>query len=174
MKENKTMVRVFLALVLALGLSVSASAQTYLSSTTNTTAITASQTTFALGSVTGLASGAGLYINREYMTVRSVSGLNVTVLRGQSGTPAVPHGASQTVILIPLAAVGTVVTPTDPTQVTGVGTCTVTDWAYLPVINVINGNVWLCRYTAAAQSARVWAATNQTLITYNSLLLNLQ
>lgn len=172
MKGVISMKRIALGLVLALLVSVSASAQTYLTSTTNSAAISASQTTFAVASATGIAAGGALYINREYMTVRSVSGTNITVTRGQAGTVANAHGASQTVIIIPAAAIPTVVTSVDPAATVGVGTCTLTDWQYLPIINVTNGNVWMCRYTAAAQSSRVWAATNNVLITYNSLLLN--
>lgn len=173
-KGVKQMRRIVVGLVLALFSLVSpAFAQTYLTSTTNSAAISASQTTFAVASATGIAAGGALYINREYMPVRSVSGTNITVQRGQAGTVANAHGASQTVIIIPAAAVPTVVTSVDPTPVDGVGTCTLTEHQYLPVINVSNGNVWLCRYTAANQSARRWAATNEVLITYNSLLLNL-
>ena len=162
-----------LILVVGLFLSVPASAQTYLTSTTNSAAITASQTTFAVASASGIAAGGALYVNREYMTVRSVSGLNITVQRGQAGTVANAHGASQTVIIIPAAAVPTVVTSVDPTPIDGVGSCTREAHQYLPIINVTNGNVWLCRYTAAAQTFRRWAATNEVLITYNSLLINL-
>jgi hypothetical protein len=173
MKENIQMKRIALGLLLALVLSVSASAQTYLTSTTNSAAISASQTSFAVASATGIAAGGQLYVNRELMSVRSVSGTTITVVRGQAGTVANAHGASQTVIIIPAAAVPTVTTAVDPSPINGVGTCTPSNHQYLPIINVGNGNIWLCRYTAAAQSARVWAATNQTLITYNSLLLSL-
>jgi len=165
--------RIVLGLVVALSLVSPAFAQTYLTSTTNSAAMTSSATSFTVASATGIAAGGALYVNREYMTVRSVSGTVVTVTRGQAGTVANAHGASQTVIIIPAAAIPTVITLKDPTPIDGVGTCTASEHQYLPVINVGNGNVWLCRYTAAAQTATVWAATNQTLITYNSLLLNL-
>lgn len=166
------MKRIVMGLLLALTLvSVPVSAQTYLTSTTNSAAMSASATTFAVASASGIAVGGGLYINREYMSVRAVSGTNVTVQRGQAGTTANAHGASQTVIIIPAAAVPTVITSTDPSPVNGVGTCSAAQHQYLPIINVATGNVWLCRYVSAA-SAIVWAATNQTLITYNSLLLS--
>ncbi len=163
-----------LILAVALFLSVPVSAQTYLTSTTNTNAVTASQTTWVVGSNTGMAVGGALYVNREYVTITAVTGTTgVTVRRGQVGTVANAHGASQTVIIIPVAAVPTVTTNIDPTPIDGVGTCTLTAHQYLPIINVISGNIWLCRYTAAAQTSRVWAATNQTLVTYNSILINL-
>jgi hypothetical protein len=92
----------------------------------------------------------------------------VTVVRGQAGTVANSHGASRTVIIIPAAAVPTVVTAVDPAQTSGVGACSITEQRYLPIINVTNGNVWLCRWVS---NVRVWAATNETLVTYNSLVL---
>ena len=171
--KETAMKRIVIGLIVALLASVPLEAQTYLTSTTNSAAVTASATVIPVASASGIAAGGALYVNREYMTVRSVSGLNITVTRGQSGTVANSHGASQTVIIIPAAAIPTVVTSVDPAQTAGVGTCDITAFQYQPIINVTNGNVWLCRYTAAAQSARVWAATNQTLITYNSLLINL-
>lgn len=162
------MTRIVLGLLVALALVSPVSAQTYLTSTTNSAAISASQTTFALASTTGVAAGGALYIDREYMSVRAVSGLNVTVVRGQAGTTANAHTATRTVIVIPAAAVPTVVTATDPTPITGVGGCTPSAHRYLPIINVTSGNVWTCRWV---DNVRVWAATNNTLITYNSLIL---
>lgn len=167
-KGVKAMVRVLSGLILALALSVSASAQTYMTTTTLTNAVSATSTTFTLGAVTGLAAGAGLYVDREFVSVRSVSGLNVTVVRGQSGTTANAHAASRTVILIPAAAVGTVVARVDPSPVSGVGGCTVAASQFYPIINVLSGNVWVCRWVS---NVRVWAATNETLITYSSLIM---
>lgn len=163
-----TMVRVVLSLVFALALSVTASAQTYLSTTTLTNAVTATQNTVVLGSATGLAVGAGLYVDREFMTVRSVSSLTVTVNRGQGGTVANSHTASRTVILIPAAAIPTVVSRTDPGPIFGTGGCTVSSQPYWPLINVQNGNVWVCRWVS---NTRVFAATNDSLITYGSLIM---
>ncbi len=168
------MKRIVLALVLGLMLSSTVFAQTYLTSTTLSNAVNATQTTLVVASASGIAAGGGLYIDREFVTVRSVSGTTITVNRGQSGTVANSHGASRTVIIAPAASLPTVITAVDPAAAAGVGTCDITAFQYQPIINVTNGNIWLCRYTAAAQSARVWAATNNVLITYNSLLINLQ
>ena len=167
------MKRVVHGLILALLVSVPVSAQpaaqpTHLVTTTNTPAITSTQTSFALGAVTGLAAGAAIYVDRELMSIRSVSGLTVTVVRGQAGTVANSHTAGRTVILIPVAAVPTVTTSVDPAQTSGVGGCTVTNYQYLPIINVTTGNVWLCRWV---DNVKVWAATNATLVTYNSLIV---
>lgn len=167
-KGVHAMVRVFLAGLFALAFTVSASAQTYLTTTTNSSAVDATQTSITLAAVTGLAAGAAIYVDRELMTVRSVSGLIVTVNRGQSGTVANAHGASRTVILIPAAAVPTVISAVAPSQTNGVGTCTPSNHRYLPIINPTTGNVWTCRWL---DNVRVWAATNATLITYNSLIM---
>lgn len=163
--------RVVLGLIVALFLSASVSAQTYLTSTTNSGALTATQTTVTVASASGIAAGGALYVNRELMTVRSVSGTVVTVVRGQSGTVANAHGASQTVIVIPAAAVPTVVSTNDPSPVNGIGTCSRAEHRYLPIINVTSGNVWLCR--PSGSSTGIWMGTNTTPLTYNSLLLNL-
>lgn len=172
--ENTSMKRIVVGLIAVLTLwAVPVSAQTYLTSTTNSAAINASQTTLVVASATGIAAGGALYINREYMSVRGVSGTTITVVRGQAGTVANSHGASQTTIIIPAAAIPTVITAVDPAPINGVGACTAANFQYLPIINVGNGNLWLCRYTAAAQSFTRWAATNEALITYGSLLLNL-
>ena len=173
-KGVNTMVRVLGALLLSVLVSTSALAQTYLTSTTNSAAINSTQTSFGVASASGIAAGGALYVNREYMTVRSVSGTTITVARGQSGTVANAHGASQTVIISPAAAIPTVVSANDPAQTFGMGTCTLTAHQYLPIINVTTGNVWLCRYMAAADTVRRWAGTNNAPLTYNSLLLNLQ
>jgi hypothetical protein len=157
--------RIVLGLVLALFLSVPAWAQTYLTSTTNSAAITSTQTTFAVASATGIAAGGALYVDREWMPVRSVSGVNITVLRGQAGTVANAHGASRTVVIIPVAAVALVPQRVEPAGSTGLGTCTVANHRFLPYINLTNGNLWLCL-------ASVWKATNATPITYNSLYLD--
>jgi len=163
-----SMKRFVLGLLVALSLAVPASAQTFLVTTTNTPAISSTQTTFALAAVTGLGAGAAIFVDRELMTVRSVSGLNVTVNRGQSGTVANSHTAGRTVILIPAAAVPTVISSVDPAPIAGVGGCSPTSYQYLPIINPTSGDVWLCRWVS---NVRVWAATNDTLKTYGSLIV---
>ena len=156
--------RVVVGLLLALILSVPASAQTYLTSTTNSAAITASQTTLVVASATGIAAGGGLYMNWEYLTVRSVSGTTITVIRGQAGTIANAHGVSQTVTIIPVAAIATVVSSTDPSPIDGIGTCTAAAHQYLPIINVVKGNAWMC-------VSGGWRGTNAAVLAYNSWVI---
>lgn len=156
-----------LALVAAFLLwSAPSGAQTYATSTTLAAAVTsASATTIRVTSATGFSAGLVVYIDREAMTINAVSSTTITVFRGAFGTIAATHGNGATVV------VG------QPQQFVSVdpaaGSCTASNYPYLPLINYINGNAWLCRYTAAAQSYTRWAGTNGVLVTYNSLLLNL-
>lgn len=77
-----------------------------LNATTLTAAIGATDTSFAVGSVTGITapnftSGVGityLFVEQEYMLVLGVSGLVVSVQRGINGSPASAHGASAPVL----------------------------------------------------------------------------
>lgn len=141
--------------------------QTYITSTTLAAAVTSPSTdTISVASATGVSAGRVIYVDREAMTVVSVSGTSVRVFRGAFGTVAGTHGNGATVLVgVPAQFVSV-----DPAP----GSCTASDYPNLPLVNVITGNVWLCRYTGPAQTYTRWAATNSTLITYNSLLLNLQ
>lgn len=77
-----------------------------LNATTLTAAIGVNDTSFAVGSVTGITApnfttGVGityLFVEQEYMQVTAVNGLVVSVLRGYSGSPASAHGASAPVL----------------------------------------------------------------------------
>lgn len=141
--------------------------------TTLSTAITATQTTITLAAVTSsltgavspLAPGMGLYIDGEYLLVAGsyVSGLQVQVIRGQLGTTAKAHVTSSPVIVGPAAMFST----TDPGA--GSSTCPSTPAPYLAQVNVVTGNVWLCRWISGFSGSRVWWATNSRGITYNSI-----
>jgi hypothetical protein len=123
-----------LAPVLALCLTVSASAQTALNETTLAAAVTSSQNFVQVTSATGVVAGGGLYVDREYMTVGSsyTSGTTVPVLR--RGT-AVSHAASVPVLIGPAIAFGT--RDYD-------GSCVPTAESHMPRVNTANGNIWDC------------------------------
>lgn len=163
------MKKLLIALVAVLTFAaVPVSAQTYMGSTTLSSAVTATQNYVVVASATNVAVGGALYIDRELLKITAVSGTRVTVTRQQAPST---HSASAVVIVIPAAAVNTTLVTVDPRP----GTCTPGDYAYLPIINTDSGNVWLCRYIAAAAPARVWAATNLVMVNgQTSLLLNLQ
>jgi hypothetical protein len=108
--------------------------------------------------------GDGIYIDGEYMIVASSypnSGLQVPVLRGQLGTTAKPHESASTLVYGPPTAFRT-----DDIGMGG-SLCPATPAPLLVQINVVTGNVWLCRQTSS--TVRVWVGTNSRQLTYNSL-----
>ena len=133
-------------------------------STTLSVAVNSSQNVITLASATGIADNYGLYVNAEYMTVNPswTSGTQIPVMRGQLGTTAKAHPVSATVIVGPPGMFST----TDPGG--GSSTCPSAPAQYLIQVNTVTGNVWLCRYIGAD---RIWTATNQRLLTYNSLTI---
>lgn len=168
------MKRILFTLVALLTLwAVPTSAQTYLTSTTLSTAVTSvSADTVVVASASTVAVGGYLYVNHEAMQVVSISGTSIRVARGQQGTAATTHSASATVIVFPVASLQGALPAfgqRDPA-----GSCTPGNHRYLPIVNVVSGNVWLCRYVAAG-GARQWAATNIVMVNgQTSLLINLQ
>lgn len=123
-----------LALVAALFLPVSSSAQTALSETTLSTAVTAQQSFVVVASATGAVAGGGLYVDREFMTIADtyVSGTRIPVIRRGA---SVSHAASVPVYLG--AAAAFVSRDYD-------GSCTAANEEYLPRVNTVNGNIWDC------------------------------
>jgi hypothetical protein len=117
----------------------------------------ASAASFSVGEV--------VMVDREAMTVSAINSTTISVFRGAFGTIATTHGNGATVLVGPPQQFVSV----DPAP----GSCTASDYPYLPLVNYINGNVWLCRYSAAAQSYTRWVGTNNVLLTYNSLAINL-
>lgn len=145
-------------------------------STTTTAAITATQTVVPLTAVsattsvagqaattTTLRAGYGMQIDGEYMVVAPsyVSGLQVPVIRGQLGTTAKAHPTGESVIIGPTGVFST----TTPGALGS--TCPSAPAQYLIMVQTTTGNVWLCRQLTS--SRRVWTATNELLLTYNSL-----
>lgn len=182
---KNTLVRLLLVALLAVGSLLPVGAQTYLTTTTLASAVTSLTTsTIFLTSTSGITAaycggsvqGCGLFVDREYMTVTSVpvSG-QVNVTRGAaSGTTASTHLTGRVVIIAPQSAFS----GSDYDGTTGRspgGPCTATAARYLPVVNITNGNVWLCRPGVASVNGSVttsstWVATNTAPITYNSLM----
>lgn len=124
-----------LSLLLAVGLLVSASAQTSLTSTTLSSAVTASDTTFTVASATGVDAGDYLFLDREAVRVNSVAGTQVRVTRGFNGTAARAHAASVTVY---------VGAPDNFASSEVGGTCTASAQSYTPRIVLPSGNVYSC------------------------------
>ena len=134
-----------LLLILTLGASATF-AQTALTQTTLSAAISANQTRFAVASATGISGASGgqqgtlLYVLEpgtkigEVMAVTSVSGTTLTVFRGDQNR-AVAHPSGAIVVIAPADALASV----DPR-----GSCNATSWPYTPYINITNGDQWLC------------------------------
>lgn len=140
-KLQQALIAVAFLLVVACG----ANAQTALVQTTVATAvsISASQTVFALGSVTGITTSGplgnrySLYIDRELMTVIAVNTTSkqVTVVRGAGGTQASAHATATMVLYGPSQAFAAY----DPE-----GYCVTANTLYTPWVNAKTGAQWLC------------------------------
>ena len=157
------MKRILVALLLAVSLAYSVSAQTILSTTTLGAAVTNNATTIRVAAITGITANTGLWVDQEFMTVTStpaVGTLTVNVFRGAAGTKAAAHASGVTVTLGPQFAFQS----TDPPW----GACTRSQQQYLPWINVSNGNMCSCDqlYTSYTQ----WRCTNSQPLVYNSTL----
>lgn len=183
----KHIIRLLLALALVALTFVPLPAQTYLTTTTLASAVTSLTTnTFFLTSTAGITaaycggsvSGCGMFVDREYATVTSVpvaGQVRVTRAAG-SGTTASLHASGRTVIIAPQ----NIFSGSDYDGVTGRspgGPCTAANFQYLPIVNITNGNVWLCRpgvvSIGGVTTAAAWVATNTGVITYNSLITSL-
>lgn len=133
-------IKVVLGLVLLVALSSVSFAQTALTQTSLSTAITSSGTQFKIASVTGVTAGTTmLYVDNEAMFVNSVNtaSTTVSVTRGSAGTKAFAHISGAMVLAGP---------PTAFIVYEPSGSCTNGQglFLYSPVVNVVTGNQWLC------------------------------
>jgi hypothetical protein len=113
-------------------------AQTPLTQTTLSAAITSGQTQITVASATGVtATSTLLFVDKEALFVEAANGTVLTVQRGASGTRASQHVSGAGVLLGPPNAFVSV----DPQ-----GQCTAGSgvFQYKPVVNVTNGLEWLC------------------------------
>ncbi len=167
------LLKTIIVIVGLLGWASVAQAQTILSNTTLNGAITSpSATSFVLTSAsasvtTAAAPAAGqcLYVEREMMQITAISSTRVTVIRGTGGTGAAIHPTSAVVF----TGACNNFRQTDPFAAAGTGgstpslkPCTTASMQVRPFINVLNGNIWLCKSSS-------WKATNAAIITYNSV-----
>lgn len=112
-----------------------ANAQTTVTSTTTSAAVTATQKTVTVASATNVTVGQYLFIDRELMQVNAVVSTVATVQRGIAGTVARAHASG---------AVVWAGAPSNFYQSDVWGTCTSTSELYLPHINPQSGNVFQC------------------------------
>lgn len=140
--KTKTLTLILAGLLLA----ASASSQVALTSTTTTAAVLVNQTVIPVTSATGITANPRsiLYIidkNQrvgELVTVTAVSGTNLTVERGASGT-RFAHATGAYVIIGSAISEAQSFQRADPA-----GNCVAAQTLFTPWINVVNGRQWLC------------------------------
>jgi hypothetical protein len=161
----------FTLLMLAILAAVPASAQSYLTTTTLSSNITATQTTFGVASATNVQVDGMLYVDHEPMPILAVSGTSVTVMRAQN--PAAHASGAQVFVatraLKPLAmqaAIGANKAGLCSTSTSSVRATALAGIAVLPVIDVDTGNVYDCRRNGPSGSW-VWNVINA--VTFNSV-----
>ncbi|MGH9257355.1 MAG: hypothetical protein ACRD3C_22575 [Vicinamibacterales bacterium] len=144
----KRLIRTSLVAVLALVAVLPATlpAQTALNTTTLTVAVNATTQTIALASLSNIAVGHVLFVDREAMQVNALGTTSVTVTRGIEGTASAPH-----------VAAALVYTGARERYYGGVlrGACTRTEEQFLPRIVLPAGDIWDCPVGAG-----VWSLVN--------------
>jgi hypothetical protein len=140
----KNINNLLLSLFLGLALSAPAFAQTSLNATTLSASVavgsssTSNTTIVRVASATGItATSTVIYVDTEAMFVNSVNGTTLGVTRGYNGTKVSGHISGAMVLAGPPPAFVSF----DPA-----GTCTNGNglFQYSPVVNITNGNQWLC------------------------------
>ncbi len=136
-------------------LAVTAFGQVTTTQTTLSAAVNATDTLITLTSATGVSSAGPLnqwttelFVDRELMQVRSVSGTNITVQRGGESTPAQAHNSGAVVWVGPPSYFGY----GDPS-----GACVATAQPNLPRPSIQTGRVWTCPSSGA--DAGVWLSS---------------
>lgn len=163
-------------LTLLVGSALPARAQTYNASTTLSQAVTSyTATTITVASVTGMAVGNYVYVagGNELMQIRAIDTTNKILTVTRATRPAL-HPASSVVFWGPgtMFVNGAVDGQGHPLY----GSCTASNYPYLPLIDRVTGNVYLCRAfgSTAPNTTAQWTWTNAQLQTPNSLLKTLQ
>ena len=139
----KNLQRYLIAAVISLALFLPnlLSAQTLLTFTSFSSAVTStSTTTVAVTSATGITAGStALFANGEMMFVNAVNGTTLSVGRGYFGTRAVTHSTTNVVWVGPPNAFQFANPEGYPA-----GTCTRSNQLYLPWINTYSGQISDC------------------------------
>lgn len=141
-----------LAIIAALVVSVPALAQTTVTTTTLSAAVSANTQSIPLASATGVTVGSGLFVDRESMSVVSITGTVARVVRGVDGSGSVSHASGATVYVGPTSGVAGPgpFWQSDP----AIGSCTASAEQYSVRINTNSGRIWGCINSR-------WAMVNQ-------------
>ena len=143
----KRFLHILPAVAVLLALAMPSVAQSRLTSTTLSAAVTQTQNFITVGSATGFTASSAtgtqyiVYVNKEAMRITGVNGTRITVERGNAGTQT-PH-ASGTRVMVGAAGSSSAgnVTGGPFVRNSPAGACTRSAVATLPVINITNG-VW--------------------------------
>lgn len=187
----KTLNRVFISLLLLLGLASPVLAQTATTQTTLSTAITANTNTMTVASATGIAAGTQLVFMDaiEAVTVGSISGTTVTLSqRGIDGTATASHSTGAIIFASaqPSSSQASPFIHGSPTRNPLGSTCIRANQPLLPLIDVDSGNIWDCTSdiqgastingnksnlgtNAAANAVARWKGTQ--LVSYDQMVL---
>lgn len=148
--------------------AVPASAQTYLTTTTITAAVNATQTTVPLNATTSVAAGSALYIDHELMQVTAINTTTkiATVIRAQR--PAAHANAA--VVYVATSAQKTTNFITHQAAIAKAGVCssstsstpaTALSGQILPFVDTDTGDIYGCRRNGTG-GTWVWNITNVT------------
>lgn len=158
------MKKLILTLLVALSLAVPVSAQTFLTNTTLSNAVTTTtETRWVLASATGVEVGGQLFVDTELVTVTAISGTTVTVTRfGRPGA----HASGAVVFVATKAQSQTNFLPHSAALRSGV--CSYSTVSFnatalagmtLPFVDTDTGDMYGCRRNGSGGSW-VWNVTN--------------
>lgn len=167
------MKKILFTLTVALSMVAPAWAQTYLTTTTTSAAIAAGvvpSQTIVVASATDIEVGGSLFIDHELMGVSAVSGTRITVSRTQN--PAAHVSGSRVIVAKASQKAATMLSHEATLRL--VGACTAANQNFLPKVDTVLGNVYLCRDISTSGVGAQWTYTNvQGLNGAGSILYNL-
>ena len=144
--NSTTFKSILLTMIVALLIAAPGFGQTAITTTTLSAALDGTNRTFAVASATGIVVGDLMVIDREAMEVVSISGTNITVVRGVAGSRADNHANSR--IIYHEVPAGFI-------QTDLAGTCTAASEFpnFTPLINTRTGNRYVCTNSVWTLSA---------------------
>ncbi len=153
------MKKLILTLVALLAFAGSVSAQTYLTNTTLSAAITATDNSLVVAGATNVEVGGVLVIDHEVMQINSVSSTRVGVSR--LGAPTA-HGSAAVVYVVKQSQKAQVILSHEGFVASRAGACTkgLGNASIIPVWDSTNGNYAFCDYETSGSAFRVWRVNN--------------
>jgi len=141
----------------------SVGAQTFITTTTLASAVTATQSSIIVTSAAGAWTiGNYAYVDYEVLKITNVSGTLIGVARQQFGTKANAHASGTTILAGNGGHFRNMATYQHSPPV---GACVRSSQPYLPIIDYTSGNIWTCNSSSAK-----WIGTNTAALVYNSIM----